>query len=695
LPTTARAARLALICMVLAPAGLPPTAQAEDATTGIQQERPRLPLDELFPLTEIPPLLDKEIEVPAAPREPVVFLAPLYSKSGAPASETNVFDRMLRFHLQCGATSAVGLNMLTDFMAKAPYENHEGAADWRGRKPEEYLRDARLLGADIFVYGREVEDAGSITVQLAMVDLRTSRTENFNSTVPKSGVAKVLGEAVGAVGRFAGLTDRQMADARMTTGMPSEFVYDFLSLKEFEGAADARIVVQKDPDSPFTRCAAIESGWDSIPIANAALKKWPDDPRLVMAKVRALNNRGGGMSAFILLTETLRKRPSDFGIACYLRRTLRVALPREADALMAPPPLVASVGTLRNLADRYPDNWYLQWYYGDLAADLASLYRGTHTIDQIPRQNLVVYAALTSASLARAESAVRRRPDCPNLLAFYLEAAFHAGQDDAEFQRALLARIAGLDPDNVKPWLTAAYSHSVGWDRQPKYAEVIGEAVDRFRGKPKALARIADSIALDFDRRLAFGVQTTATIFSSGKEPGLVTYCVEEAVAAKERMAPVAYGTAAAVYRERGEPGRAAAVEEAYRVAYGSGPVTNEKLFEPCKRGDYENCMKNLRWYVAGGDKDMPADWRHLSRYWFVKSLWKLGKLDDAMDLSEKYIAEFPDKHTFYYMFALAAVDRNDRLERAYEHAKRGAELDKSNEGLKKTLETLRAKLGK
>jgi tetratricopeptide (TPR) repeat protein len=683
------------LCIAFA-AAFVPQSHAQDTATAQPEARPRLPLDELFPLTEIPPLLDREIEVPASPRDPVVFLAPLFSKSGMPASETNVFDRMLRFHLQCGALPATGLNMLTDFMIRAPYEREAGGAEWRGRKPEEYLRDAQLLGAQIFVYGREVEDAGTIAVQLAMVDLRTSRTGNYNSTVPKAEVGKVLGGAVEAVGRFAGLTDRQMADARMTTGMPSEFTYDFLSLKEFAGAADARALVRKDPDSPFTRCAAIESGWDSIPIANEALKKWPDDPRLIMAKVRALNNRDAGVAAFILLTETLRKRPADLSIACYLRRTVRVAFPQEAEAAMAPPPLVASVGTLRNLADRFPDNWYLQWYYGDIAGELAGLYRGTRTIDQIPRQNLMIYAALTSASLARAEAAVQRRPDCPNLLAFYLDAAFHSGQTDPEFQRGLIARIATLDPDNVKPWVTAAYSHSVGWDSEPKYAQLIEAAVGQFRGKPKALARIADSLAQDFRRRLAFGLQTTATIYSSGKEPGLLTYCVEEAMAAKEPMNSMAYGTAMAIYRERGEQDRAAAVENAFKLAYHSGPTTHEKLLEPCKRGDYEPCLKNMSYYVLrGGDAKMSAEWRHLSRYWFVKSLWKLGKLDESMDYSEKFIAEFPDKHTFYYLFAIVALERNDRLEKAYEYAKRGVELVKDNEGLNKTHEKLKAKLGK
>ena len=78
-----------------------------------------------------------------------------------------------------------------------------------------------------------------------------------------------------------------------------------------------------------------------------------------------------------------------------------------------------------------------------------------------------------------------------------------------------------------------------------------------------------------------------------------------------------------------------------------------------------------------------------------ARQLEELGRLRHALYEAERGIRMFPKKHTFHYMFAVVALDLEDRLEEAYERAKLAAELDPKNQGCKDTVEKIGRLIGK
>ena len=109
------------------------------------------------------------------------------------------------------------------------------------------------------------------------------------------------------------------------------------------------------------------------------------------------------------------------------------------------------------------------------------------------------------------------------------------------------------------------------------------------------------------------------------------------------------------------------------------------------KEGNWEECLKHayrVRWLMSGDEMERVM-------YCVVKSQWKLGRLRRALSEAEIGISWFPNKHTFHYLFAVVALELNDRLEEAYERAKLAVELDPTNQGCKDTAEKIAKLLGK
>jgi tetratricopeptide (TPR) repeat protein len=93
---------------------------------------------------------------------------------------------------------------------------------------------------------------------------------------------------------------------------------------------------------------------------------------------------------------------------------------------------------------------------------------------------------------------------------------------------------------------------------------------------------------------------------------------------------------------------------------------------------------------------DLKRGWERLRMgYCIVKSLWKMKRYRESLSQCERFISEFPNAPQFHFLFALIALETNERLEEAYEHAKIAVPLDPKNKGYKEALEKLGRKLGK
>ncbi len=578
------------------------------------------------------------------------------------------------------------------------------------------------MGSDILVYGRADAPAGQISLQLAMVELSTSRTESFSKSVPSDQLPAALSEAASAILRFAKLTDAQIAEAGLNPP-PSEWpsaagLSAAVAVGDEPRGADAvrAALASGGADSPWLHYQLLYSAApdEGLELANEALKRWPEDPRLLGAKMDLLLRRNSWYAAALMGSECVRRQPDNIMAAAQFRLTMREAPSDENE----PPAVGVAWQSLLRITDRllavYPDNWALRWDRAVCSGHVferrnllaaADLLNGAGDLAKLKREDIQKALAaktkehghLAERTLADLRQALERRPDCPQLIVslLYWHGQLTDGKgEDApdkalQWQYPLLARLNLLDPANIDGDLAVADAQ-IGAPESVQL-KILRDLAKRRNNEPQVMGRIASNLVRSMRKRMNWDMYSdkqseNAKRLADAPEAEFFVEAIRAAVNADLYIYP---GQTDILYH-------LAKANPAYADLHGTliYPYMNrhyKAANEAQKKGDFQTCYDHASRVV---DLQSGADMEPML-YCVVKSLWKLDRLDEAMAQAERGIRVLPKKHTFHYLFAVIALQQNKRLEEALEHAKIAAQLDPKNAGIHETVEKLAKKLGK
>lgn len=650
--------------------------------------------DEIFPLPKNTSLLAGSVA--PVKRAPVLFLAPLFGPEDKQTTCADVFDTILRFQLSASQPKALGINLVDLELMKVPYMRENGQWKLRDHKPDEFLRDARLLDADLFISGRVTQEADKLTVQLSTTDLRTSRTDTWSGTRIEAEFAELMAEATRACGRFCGLSDSDIRAHGMDKDVPGTGIWQALVSPEVLTDDEVRALAKANPDCSFACKLAYEQTSD-LALINAGLKKWPDDPRLLRDKAITLRNKTSTYPALLILSELLRRYPDSLSLLLEYSCTLMLHYQFNEASAEPPPAYEAALEVAKVLAQRYPRNWCARFACANMAFSLSVYIRGSNPADGVPafRSRLPEPLQwrlnfLQSLAASETDEAIRLRGDCPYLLGYRLSECVWDDKFSADWQHEMIDRIHAVDPGNVDDECIVAHSHGAGFRDDGLFVPVLEEAADFHANDPRALLKISDEIVRDFKRRVSSGGITWDDIYRK-PDPAVDLFikCTEAAMHAGLRVSDKTAAVLQGIYRGRYGPEKARELMEDPSRHPG---LTATVAGIAYRTGDTTKCLELAR-------KALPVTTntaeRSTLRYSIVKSLWRLERYDESLAESSLGIAEFPHDQTFYLSSAFVGLKKGDGLEQAYENAYKAVDISSTNPACNDTFEKLRAKLNK
>jgi tetratricopeptide (TPR) repeat protein len=668
------------------------TPRSAPKVTPVPAPVPQKPaVEDIFPLSPDLEPRGKPPPMPEGPRAPVVFLAPLYSLDDRPSSASDQIDYLLRCGLRAAPKDRLTLNLVPYDYMNEPYLREDGSGSVKNHKPEEYLRDASLLDADMLIYGRAGETGDNLSVQLAFFDLRTSKSSTWSSSVKSAEFPELIKGAARACAKACGLTDAQIDESGFDKNVPNAATWVFWKKPGDPTSEEFRAAINADPECIALREAAIWAGLDDyLAFANSALKRWPDDIRLLCAKAAALRSHERAYVAYLMMSELARRYPDHLKILHDLPRYCKSTFSwNQYQATVPPQAYFVSVETLASLAKRFPKNWYVRWDYGFIADNLSYFARGAETADKVSAECWQIKMRYSGIGLEELQTAANLRPDCPSLLRALLQLQFSSEDYNIDKQRTILEQIHKIDPSNVEAEMIVAFSHSVGWTSDRLYLPIVQEAAKRHAGDGRAMRRIARSLVEDIRRSVSFRVGTWEGLLGPNPESDLFIQCAEAAIKSGYNPGDVVEHRLYDAYLLRGETAKGNEIVESGRYWFLPYDVARRALEE---KKDYEKALKMARLALKAAVD--PKD-RESVRYIIVKSLWKLKRYDESLEQAGEGFAELPNRATFHYLFAVVALEKGDRLEEALTHAQMAADMDPANAGIKDTVEKLKAKLGK
>lgn len=650
---------------------------------------PAVTEQEAFPLGVKAGLLTPDSIPPVSTWSPIAYMAPLYGESDSPSSATQSFESCLRFYLRQTPRDKLLINWIPYDYIAGPYAKEDGSGKETGRKPEEYLRDAQRLGCDVFIYGRMSQNSSLISVQLASMDLKTSKPGTWQSSATPDRFNDLFGEAIRACAGFCGLAQEQITQAEMDRHLPNAATWNLLSRGTDPDYEVLQSAIAADPDCLVLRDLCIPKD-DSAKTANEALKVFRDNAVLMRTKARFLRNQKHGYAAAMVLSELLQRYPDSLLLGHDMLSIAEAAFPDEEQASKPPPFYEAGVELLARNVKKHPENWCLRWDYGDMCGNLGSYVRGAETADMVPRESWEVHGRMSRIHRQQLDAAAEIYPECPRLQMRVLSAHFTDGHTDLDWQKSIIDRVHAADPSNTAAEITMAYSHSVGWSGDQMYLPLIELAAKRHWGDTRALARICESIAQDMHRMNSFGRASWQKMCApDGEEANLLVKCSDAASAGGQEMSSDVENALRFIYTIRGQTDKLNAQLSTGKAWWANHQEANRAM----AKGDW------ARMYEQGklALEHSPAGNRHREpqHYFVIKSLWKLQRHEESLKAAEAAILEFPHAQMGHYMFAVVALDKNTRLEEAYKHAKIAVGISKDNEGCNETYEKLRALLKK
>lgn len=669
----------------------------EKAKAAWEKARQRLEFtsEERFPLADEATLLSSPPPLPHS-AAPVVFLAPLapVNTSSPPASEngTRILNDVLRFQLRAAPRDRLVINLVPQRFMILPHDRQGVNDPLKGRTPEQFLQDALDLGSDYFIYGQAGTTAGGdMVVRLGMVEIQTSRTVTFEQTQPPARVGDLLRASLQAAAGFVGLTPEQMDNAGITRGIPANpetLQFAALGSDDDVTADQVREVAAADPDCPYVYETLLWKGLgdDLLPLLNEALKRWPDDPRLILTKVSACSAAGNALMA----AELMRRYPGALSANVAALDTVEPLL-NSSQAPDVLEHLKAYEAYLDECVRRRPGDWATRWQrawvtglcasHVPMRALLQHEERPEDTVIQKIEEESKAYAA---TAMQEMEVAAALRPDCSRLQLDLLR--FRVGKGDVPHDQLLaLARsIARLDPRSVE----AEYVVMEHLADEPRLQTFIAEeAIARAKKENDAVAMTRVMSPLIGNMREAIGWMRKDENLAALKEHPAVPVFVDAAEhIMNQGKKPLYSGQVdllVRIYRARGEEAKVQRVSTYMQEVW----TKTQKAHDA---GEWQTCYDyaSATWEASSGNRE-----RQL--YYVVKSLWKLKRYREALRRAEEGIQMLPKRPTFHYMFAVVALEANVRLEEAYAHIALAAPMDGSNTGMQETLAKLGKKLGK
>ncbi len=669
-----------------------PTTDADGNPIGVKPPPPpEIAKEDLAPLSKKSKPL-QEAPVPPARRAPVVFLAPFHGPNNAITPQADLLESMMRTYLRATPKDRLLINLVPGEALYSVYRRENGKYSVKGHGRDAYLQIAGSVQANVIAFAT-VTDSGSRVprVDLELLDLDTSKTQIWSSSsappAPPT-IAALLQGLVQNCASFAGISDQDFTKSGMLTGLPSDPTWDScLQSKEFDDYFYST-VLDADPNCIYLYEYATAKAAPFRHI-DRALKKWPDDIRLLRRKAKLLGEANRHYPSYLIYSELLRRYPDCLLLTHEMGTLVEKAYPDTKDATEAPPDWMAVIALLKNQAERFPRNYYTHW---DLAAccDRLSWYiRGVHKADKIPdstwKQMRDLYRIMVPA-IARAAKLQPRSSDLLSAMLFIYKTAQFT---DPGWQKQVIAQIHQIDPSNVRAEMTAASSHSVGWGSLEDYLELIDLAMRNHRGDARAMELIAYNLGTELSRQVAWDSMTQEEAYKQAN-PLSDRYieCVEFAMNNGVQVEKWIAGMLREIYRQRHGEGKVRELLESGK----HWALTGGAAQEAHDAGDWEKTLRLAR--IAEPKSRSETDNPRL-QYYIVKALWKLGRHDEALKEARDGIIRHPDSQVFYYMFAVVANEKGAPLEEAYERAYRAIDISTTNTGANETFESIRNKLNK
>lgn len=674
----------------------------------------RLTPKELFPLKEQPKALLKAAESTSSRRAPVVFLAPLYGASGDSTTPTIVLESMLRYQLRPALPGPVALNLIPLRHIKSPYVRVGGDSVERNRPIGDYVRDASLIGSDILVYGRADLVQNNPAIQLALVDLRTSRTEAYSLSVTPDKLSDLVGGAVSAIARFSGISEADLNASGMnptTAALPdgASFLSALSGTVDSDSTQGRARIAQSTKPSPWLYDSVVEGLEDDggVEILNEALQRWPDDPRLLLAKADSLLKQNSFPQAYLLNCEFVRRQADSLVASSALQATLYAINNIYARNPLLPVGYGGAMKHADSLLKQHPKNWGLRW---DAAAGAANTaYRlpgfvlaeassdGTTDPQKLTPEDLASvaekYKNLPEQAVAGIKAALELRPDNPEMIGTLIywhdRLTDHEGDDAPEkaieWQYPLLTRIHLLDPQRYRPDLIVAAQQA--GTTGPTHMKILTDLVERTNWNPEAMEWVSSHLVQVIHLRMEWDYETDhrAEVGRLNRMPEakLFAETFERALANDEPVDSSQENMALLV--AMGYPEYNPLWNKMY--AYKNGHY--KAAFVAMKEENWKEALKHAE-RVRGlvGEKEY-----ELMSYDIIKSLWKLGRKREALYEAEVATANMPNSSKLHYMFAVVACELNDRLEEALVRARIAEKMDPKNTGIREVIGKLEAKL--
>jgi tetratricopeptide (TPR) repeat protein len=423
---------------------------------------------------------------------------------------------------------------------------------------------------------------------------------------------------------------------------------------------------------------------ECIEFANESLKRWPNDNRLMQVKRAILMNAGNPVAAALFTSELIRRHGLSTALAEDLQEDIYALYQFDF------PNTSATAHALRKGLEDYlrlrPRAWPMRRLYGlhlwnmayfdpvSVAEDVSN----TETIRLAQTRTYeLALDQLTQASTGHTAPLV--------LLKDIMRLKIDMGAPP-ESLMPILARMQLLHPDNIDgDLMVAAHMGKRAPAGDMAYLDIIKKAVERVGTSPQVMDKVTYAMA----GPLSMTIQPHNS---------------DNYMRLKDRPDALYYGEAMEVALSDGRLVDPIQMKNFfYVIKANNGWVPKWKIYNEYLDRNLKKLKEALdagRWqeglkisaaigHLGGDNSKMFVDYAR------VKCLWKLKRYREALYYCEEFQNYHPDKHTFYYMFAVVAEEAGVRLEEAYEKAKIAIPLDPTNQGIKDVLARLGQRLGK
>ena len=234
-------------------------------------------------------------------------------------------------------------------------------------------------------------------------------------------------------------------------------------------------------------------------------------------------------------------------------------------------------------------------------------------------------------------------------------------------QLPLLARVNILDPPKVGPDLIVAEQQS--FTDAKRQLKILRDAVQRTNGNPEVRKQVAWNLvpalrrAMDWDFKNVENQRKNAHLAAAAPQADFFVECIKPVVSADlpidNSLMDIAYWL-----KEGGHSGGTeldGMIKAFLNLHFKAAQVREPQAPLEDRTG---SCNEGL------GPSARP-DWGNM-QFIIARAHLSLNHNSQAMDEAEMGATELPDAYLFHYIFALAALEKGERLEEAYERAKIG-----------------------